>query len=322
MVFRLCLLLRRKRPAILHSYTTLANWAGAVAGRAAGVPLVIMSDRDIRNWLRPWQVMVDRYAFRLGTCMTMPSEAIKRFNIERLGHPAHRLVVVPNGVNVEEIERGAKCAVGSRVEPKKPNIPLIGYVGRIVEPLKGMGILLRALFLLKESGVGFEAILVGEGRDKKKMEELSRRLGLEGNVAFLGERNEVPCLMRDLDLLVIPSLSEGSPNVALEAMALGVPVLATDVGGNREILKQGVTGWLVAPGDPVALAQAVADVLREPNKRVQVAARAKTWVAEHRSAGIAAAAVVKLYDALLRELQDKKYPTKQTLTEHESEQCS
>lgn len=307
-VFRLYLLLRHERPVILHTYTTLANWAGAVAGRAAGVPLLIMSDRDIRNWLRPWQVMVERYAFRSGSCMTMPSEAIKRFNIERLGHPPQKLVVVPNGVNLEEPGLGENYGVDLGLEKKKPSIHRIGYVGRFVEPLKGLSVLLRALLFLKEYGVEFEAVLVGEGRDRKKTEELSRRLGLNGRVAFLGERKDVPRLMQDLDLLVIPSLSEGSPNVALEAMALGVPVLATNVGGTPEIIEHEITGWLVPPGDPVALAQTMADVLREPSKSLRVASRAKAWVVEHRSLGLAASAVVKLYDALLEEIQARKAP--------------
>ncbi|MEJ5378243.1 MAG: glycosyltransferase [bacterium] len=305
-LFRLYRELRRLRPSILHCYTTLANWAGAAAGRAAGVPLIVMSDRDIRTWLRPWQVMVDRCAFKLGTCMTMPSEAIKRFNIERLGHPPRRLVVVPNGISVAQGGSVGENQRGLEKGFRKRDIALIGYVGRITEPLKGLAILLQSLSLLKGFGLQYKALVVGDGRDRKRMEELSHQLGLEEKVAFLGERNDVPDLMQELDLLVIPSLCEGSPNVALEAMAMGVPVVATHVGGTPELLKDGITGWLVPPGDPVALAKTMAWVLKEPTQAMEVACRARTWVVHHRSAEAAGAAVARLYDFLLAKMQKRK----------------
>jgi len=302
-VGRLYLELRRSRPAILHCYTTLANWAGALAGRAARVPVVVLSDRDVRTWLRYWQRWVDKCALSLGTCMTMPSEAVKRFDMERLGYPAQRLVVVPNGVDV----------TGNAACRERQDVPLrngagrgcpqrIGYVGRIVEPLKGVGVLLSALRMLRQDGIEFEAILVGDGRDRGPMELLSKRLGLGDSVIFLGERKDAVSLMGSFKLLVVPSLLEGSPNVVLEAMASGVPVLATASGGTLEIVKHGVTGWLVPPGDASALAKAMAWLLKEPEAANQLALQARAWVARNRSMEAAASAMARLYDTLLAEI--------------------
>lgn len=305
-VIRLYRRLRRERPVILHSYTTLANWAGAAAGRAAGIPIIVMSDRDIRTWLTSWQVVAEKYAFKLANCMTMPSEAIKRFDIERLGHSAQKLVVVPNGVDVEVASNEGLPEVSIEVAFGRQNPLRIGYVGRIAEPLKGVEVLLRALYLLKERGLEYEAILVGDGRDRGRMERLSYALGLEGRIAFLGERSDVRSLMQSLDLLVVPSLSEGCPNVVLEAMALGIAVVATDVGGTPEIIKHGVTGWLVRPGDPVALAHAVARRLIEPRETKEVALQARAWVTRHRSAEVAGEALVGLYEYLLGQVHKRK----------------
>jgi glycosyltransferase involved in cell wall biosynthesis len=296
---RLTRFLRRENVAILHCYTSRANWAGCFAAKMAGVPLVVLSDRELRTWMRPWHRWWDRWCFRIARGMTVPSDAVKRWDVEELGLDADRIWVIPNGVELDRFAHPRpREEARQRLGLDAVNGPLIGYVGRLEEPVKGLGYLLSALAQLRGDDHSPRLLVVGEGHARGRLEATAMHLGLREWVRFAGLRKDVPELMGALDLLVVPSLREGCPNVVLEAMAAGLPVVATGVGGTPEIIQHGVTGWLVTPGDSTELAQGIDRMLRHPDEARALARAARTWVERYGSIERTAEALDRLYDCL------------------------
>jgi glycosyltransferase involved in cell wall biosynthesis len=157
---------------------------------------------------------------------------------------------------------------------------------------KDYGTLLEALCLLGGRGLAFRAALVGDGPDRDALEARAAALGLAGRVRFLGERGDIERLLPGMDVFVLSSREEGIPNALLEAMAAGRACVATAVGGTPEVLRDGETGWLVPPGEPGALADAIEEVLTRPGeacRRGEAACRATR-------AGMSIEAMVRLHE--------------------------
>jgi colanic acid/amylovoran biosynthesis glycosyltransferase len=201
----------------------------------------------------------------------------QRFLAELYPQLAEKVVHIYNGVSLTE-------PVGPRA-PAGPPFQLLA-LGRLV-PKKGFSILLTACRLLSDQGWDFRLTLAGDGPERRKLREIIHRQGLADRVSLTGAvpHREVPRLLAQADLLVMPSLiapsgdRDGIPNVILEAMFCGVPVLATAVSGIPEVIREGDTGWLTNPGDPEALAQAVAAVLAAPAEARRRAEQGRPLVA-------------------------------------------
>jgi glycosyltransferase involved in cell wall biosynthesis len=174
--------------------------------------------------------------------------------------------------------------------------PLIGVIGRLSSE-KGVDVFLRACSLLRDRGVSFSAVLVGEGPDRPQLEALRDSLGLGDSVRFLGSITNVAAVYQRIDLLVIPSRSEGLPNVLLEAISAGRPVVATRVGAIPEVVDDPLVGSLVAPGSPEALASAIAATLSSAPDPAAAASRER--VADRYSLDRRVEAHVALYDSVL-----------------------
>jgi glycosyltransferase involved in cell wall biosynthesis len=174
--------------------------------------------------------------------------------------------------------------------------PVVGVVGRL-SPEKGVDVFLRAAHLLVQRGVAFSAVVAGDGPERQKLELLRNALDLGGHVRFIGAVTAVQALYRHLDLLVIPSRSEGLPNVLLEALRADVPVVATRVGAIPEVLEGTRAGMMISPGDPRALADAIAHGLSL--KEDAVSREARRAVTEHFSPERRVHAHLELYDDVL-----------------------
>jgi glycosyltransferase involved in cell wall biosynthesis len=142
-------------------------------------------------------------------------------------------------------------------------------------------------------------VLVGDGAARKEFESRVAKLGVDKSFLFLGRRDDVPEILACCDIAVLPSRAEGLPNAVLEYLAAGLPTIATNVGGNAEILKHGVTGLLVPPGDSDALASALLALLRSPALATQIAANGNKYVQENFSFGRLVKQIEDLYSELL-----------------------
>jgi glycosyltransferase involved in cell wall biosynthesis len=252
-------LIRRVRPDVVHASSSKAGVLGRVAAWATGVPLRFFT---VHGWafgastgrsalLYRW---ADRLVSPLTTATICVSELERAAGLAAHTCRAERTLVIRNAVDV----RGAPRSRAARPRP------LLIAVGRL-RPPKDFETLLRALALLPAEQV--DAVIVGDGPQRGELEALVARLGLQDRVRFEGERRDVPSLLAHADLFVLSSRSEGLPVSVLEAMAAGLPVVASAVGGIAELVVDGETGVLVGPADAEALAAALGRLAAEPELR-------------------------------------------------------
>ena len=255
--------LRRLRPTVFHAHL---NWPiackyGLAAALAARVPAVIGTvhlfvDAPIGTGRRVQQRLlgrgVDQYiavSEHVATCLRA-----------HLPWPADKITVVPNGVDALRAPAGGATALRREVAGSAA-VPLVLTVARL-SPEKGHPYLLEAAREVPNAVFG----LVGDGRDRPKLEAMARSLGVSDRVRFLGRRSDVGDLLAVADLFVLPSLYEGLPLSVLEAMSLGVPVIASRIGGTDEAVVNDETGLLVDPGDSRGLATAIRSLLERPEE--------------------------------------------------------
>ena len=278
------------RPHIVHGYLFGPNLFAALAGRLAGVPAVVVAKRNIDAFETPRQVAIERLAHRLATHVTAVSVAVGD-TVVALGVPRSRVTVIENGVDASRFEG----QVADRAVFGANGAPVIGSVGCLAAR-KDYGTLLAALAELQRRGREFQAVLVGDGPDRAMLESRTRELGLESQVRFLGERPDIERLLPAMDVFVLSSREEGIPNALLEAMAAGRPSVVTDVGGNREVLTDGETGWMVPSQSPRPLADALEAALTQPAEARRRGDRAREVTLERRGIG----AMVRRHEAFYR----------------------
>jgi glycosyltransferase involved in cell wall biosynthesis len=208
-----------------------------------------------------------------------------------------RAVLLYNGISGALVEQLASVAR----RPQTPQAPRITIIGRLAAQKGHRDFLSAAVELLRRFPQA-ELLIVGAGDLIDGLRALAEQLGIAHAVRFLGQRSDVPAILRETNLLVSASLWEGFPTVILEAMAARVPVVATDVSGSRELVRDGVTGRLVPVGQPAALAQAMIWMVEHPDLADSMAAAAQQqmhhYTLEHTAAGYA-----RLYQAILKEAE-------------------
>jgi glycosyltransferase involved in cell wall biosynthesis len=168
-----------------------------------------------------------------------------------------------------------------------------------MEEVKGVDVLLAAMALLRDRFPTLRLLAVGTGSLDRPLQKMAAEIGIADRVRFTGLRTDVPAIFRGLDLLVLPSRSEGLPMVLLEAFGLSVPVVATRVGGTPELVEDGVTGLLVPPEDPAALADAIARALASPELRRDLGTRARRVFEEKLDARRMVAAFESIFEEVL-----------------------
>ncbi len=253
LVLRLAGVMRAERADVVQSYGFYSNLPAVLAGRLAGVRVLVASQRGFATGLRASQRRVDRLARRLAHRTVVNAEAIRTRLVVDERADANALVVIPNSV----IARGPVVAAVD---------PIVGMVANFRHP-KDHATLLRALVRVIEAVPNVETHLVGSGPEERATRRLAAELGIAPRVHFVGAL--APDAVRDaidrFAVAVLSSLSEGMPNAVLEAMVASRPVVATAVGGVPEVVADGVTGYLVPPGNDAAMAAAIARLLKEPS---------------------------------------------------------
>ncbi|MDQ2982467.1 MAG: glycosyltransferase family 4 protein [Actinomycetota bacterium] len=253
---RLC---RRERPVIVHANSSKAGVLGRLAASIAKVPVRMFT---VHGWAfaaynglaSRLYLGADRLVRPLTTTIVCVAENERQTGIAARTCTAEQTVVIHNGVEVDGRPR-------SRVDARTP--PELLSVGRFDYP-KDFQTLLEALAGVEHP---YRARIVGDGPERDALEATIARLGLEDRVELIGERRDVAELLAESDLFVLSSRSEGLPMSILEAMATGLPVIASDVGGVSEAVEDGVTGLLVPPSDPAALAAGLGALLADPAER-------------------------------------------------------
>ena len=272
--------LRAWRPDVLISFGYQANVLGRVAGALAGVPVRISSLRNERFGGRARE-LVNRATSFLATTTTTNSAQVAEGFVARGVVPAGRLVVIPNALDLPAIEAGAGARGEVRRELDVGNDDFLWLAMGRLHPQKDYATLLAAFARLVDEHPPARLRIAGEGRLAGELTALVDELGLAGRARLVGLRDDVPRLLGAADALVLASAWEGLPNVVMEAMAAGLPCVATRVGGVPELVEDGRTGTLVPPGDPGALARAMAGIMAlPPAEREAMGERGRATVAD------------------------------------------
>jgi L-malate glycosyltransferase len=291
--------IRRNNIHVVHSYGFYANVFSVPAARLAGAPVVIASVRDTGDPLTRVQRRIQRAVCRLADCVLANSEAI-RSNLIAQGYAPEKIVVIRNGIVPPLLEPERNIREEFRIEPAVPLIVVVSRLNR----LKGIEYFLQAAARTSAVIDNARFLVVGDGIDpgyRADLEAYARRLGLGGRLVFTGFRLDVGQILSEASISVLPSLSEGLSNAVLESMAMGVPVVATDVGGNPEAVDSGVTGLLVPPANDALLADAMIRFLQDPEFAHRCAAAGKQRVATLFSLTRMVGDTEKLYRSMVAE---------------------
>ncbi len=266
-------IMRKINPNVVHAFLPLANIMASLSARLSGVSRIITSRRAIgthQERIKGWRIF-DIISFFLSHYVTANSIAVANDTIKRDCGKNSKLIVIYNGIDSstfkdDTIDRNCiRQKLG--VNPKQKAIITIANL----IPYKGHSDLLDAAIYVLKAYSQAKFFFVGEDRGiLGKLKKKALHLEISDKIIFLEQRLDVPGLLTASDISVLPSYEEGFSNVILESMAARLPVVATRVGGNAEAVVDGVTGWLVPPKSPVALADKIVDLLKDENK-------AKAW---------------------------------------------
>ena len=277
--------------ALVHTHSSVDSWLGGLAGRLRGRPVV--RSRHVTIAIPRRRALV----YRLADRVISSGEAAARV-VASAGIPARRIVPIPPGVDTARFHSGVSGA-GVRAELGLDAAPLVGLVANI-RGSKGHDLFLEAAraVLAREPAARF--LIVGDGVGFDDVQRRVGALGLDAAVQMTGFRRDIPEVMAALDVLVLPSIrSEAASQVIPQALAVGTPVVATDVGGSRELVRDGETGRLVRAGDPEVLAAAIGDCLADRAAARAMARRGQALVRERHSLDVAMARTTAVYRELL-----------------------
>jgi glycosyltransferase involved in cell wall biosynthesis len=300
-------LMREVRPQIVHTHTAKAGLVGRLAARLTRVPVVIHTFHGhvfhgyfgrIKTQLF---LTLERLSAHWTDVVLTVSERLREELIAYRIAPAEKIGVVPLGLPLDQFadlddERGTlRSELGYSTDT-----PLVGMIGRLV-PIKRHELFLEAARIIAAENPQARFLIVGDGERRAEMEEMAADLGLADAVRFTGWRADLPAIYADLDVVVIASRNEGTPVSIIEAMAAGVPVVSTAVGGVPDLLCEGRFGELVEPEDAAALAGGIRKALRS-GKSDQRVDMARQWAYEQ----YGGARLIDDIRTLYRELLDRK----------------
>jgi starch synthase (maltosyl-transferring) len=288
--------LRRFRPELVQSFLFHANLAARLSAPCAGSPWVIGGHRVAEHQKR-WHLTVDRLTAGFATGSVCVSRGVMRFSEQVAKLNPDRLTVIPNGIDPAPFDAAVPVVRATLGVPDGAHLAL--YVGRL-DIQKGIPELLSAAERVIQDKADWHLALAGDGPNREwLMGQLSKRAGLRENVHWLGQRDDVPGLLKAADVLVLASLWEGMPNVVLEAMAARLPVIGTSVEGTEDLIVPGQTGWLVPPGDSGALYRAMVEAAESPQLRYRYGEAGRFRAEREFSVEATVAAYEKLWAGIL-----------------------
>ena len=266
---RLGAFIQRVRPDVVNPHLFRSVLVAAPLAKTLGVRAVVETYHGREAWRQGplrGRFLVDRLVARTVDRVIAVSEAARCFLVRKKAYPSGKVVVVPNGRDLSIFRPGMARGAARAELGLDDGRPVVGVVGRL-ETQKGHVYLLEAWRTVTRAFPETRLLVVGEGSLRADLERRARELGIAGSVLFTGFRGDVPRLLDAIDVLVLPSLYEGMPLTAIEASAMARPVVATAVDGTPEVVRDSVTGLLVPPAEPEALARALSALLRDPGTR-------------------------------------------------------
>lgn len=277
-ILRLARFLRQGRFDIVHSHDLWSNLFAIPAARLAFVPVVISSRRDLSHlsWYTPRKRQFLRHLQKLSSAVLVNSKQIQNQLLREDRFSPELIRVVYNGIDVDRFSK--VTADRERLFPGLGNCILVVTTGNMNSNVKGHPVLIEAARRVCSKSPQIKFVLIGDGVCRPEFETKVAEFGIKENFLFLGSRRDVPELLACCDMAVSSSRAEGFSNALLEYMAAGLPTIATQVGGNTEIIQHRVNGLLVSPDDPAALADAISCLLENRSLASQLGAAGRERV--------------------------------------------
>jgi glycosyltransferase involved in cell wall biosynthesis len=292
-IFDLISILRREEIDILCTHGYKSDIIGRIASWILRIPQIVFS----RGWTEENKKIklfegLDRWFIRFADHVVAVSEGQKE-KLLKLQMIPERISVIHNGIDLDSIKIESKNSIRSEIGING-NSYLVVSAGRL-SPEKNFGGLIEAAKIVTERNKDITFIVFGEGFLRKELEQKILDIGLKNKFLFPGFRKDFLSVLKEIDIFVLPSFTEGLPNVLLEAYALGKPVVATKVGGNPEIVLDGETGFLVSVQDTGKLAERILELAQEPNLRKEMGKKGCKYIKENFNFDIQTKKLKKLY---------------------------
>ena len=302
-VMRLAAFLLRNRIKLVHANDFYTNVLAVPAARLAGVK-VIASRFDLAHWYSPGAHVVEALASRAANAVYVNAHAVRDMCVDEEGIAPERVAVVHNGIDLPEFDRARRIPLRAPVPGLEPGAdgkskrPCAVLVGNLY-PVKGHLDLIEAVEAVRRQIPSVLVLCAGEGVMRPMLEQQIRARGLEDTVVLLGHRLDVPAILDRAHVGCQPSHAEGLSNAVIEAMAAGLPVVATSVGGNVELVQEPLTGHLVPAHSPALLADGLVALLSDPDRARKAGARGRARVEADLTLAAMARKTADLYDAVL-----------------------
>lgn len=295
-LIKLVMVVRKKKVSLIHAHEFLMNIYGTLAGMMSGTPVVTTLHGKL-YYVDKWRRRLALRFVSLLSQLTCVSEDLRCYVSKELKIPNNRIKTIYNGIDTKVRKKDNYALIRSELGIKDSYM-IVGTVANL-DAIKGHTYLLRAIPSVIQEFPHVVFLFIGKGDQEEKLREEARTLGISEYVRFLGFRSDVPEFLNSLDVFVLPSLSECLPLSVLEAMSFCVPVVVTDVGGNREIIDDGVTGYIVPPADSKALADNISLLLRDRKIAQTVGSRGSEVIDRKFSLQAMLAQYESLYHSLL-----------------------
>lgn len=299
---RLRAYLREHKIDVIHTHDFYTNIFGMTAAALARLPARVASRRETEHMRTGAQKFVERRAYNLSHAVVANAEAVRRQLIKE-GVRARKIAVVYNGLDTSRLATSADVrrdeALASLGLPAPPRRRFVSIVANMRLAVKDQQTFLRAASRVREAVPEAAFVLAGEGELTDSLRALAARLGLERDAFFVGRCERVAELLAVSDVCVLSSKAEGFSNAILEYMAAARAVVATDVGGAREAIVEGETGYLVQVGDDATMAERIVSLLKEPARAQEMGQRGRRVVEQKFSCEAQLARTENLYDRLL-----------------------
>ncbi|MBA7597476.1 D-inositol 3-phosphate glycosyltransferase [subsurface metagenome] len=301
---KLIRVIKREKIDLIHTYMFTSNTFGRLAAILARVPIIISSERNIEDWKGKFRLYVDKVLMRFTDKMLVNSFAVKDFLVQMAGIKSYKIAVIYNGLDLDRFHQKINVLQERRNLGLDSQVSVVGTVARICH-YKGLHFLIRSIPQILDVFPQVKFLIVGNANlkperiYKRKLKRLISGLGVSSSVIFTGFRRDIPRVMATFDLFALPSLREGFSNVLLEAMAMGKPVVATNVGGNPETITDGQTGILVPPKDPIALSEAIISLLKDRSRAIEMGKKGRRRVKENFGRERMVQETEKIYDHLI-----------------------
>jgi sugar transferase (PEP-CTERM/EpsH1 system associated) len=276
---RLARIMKQERVDLVHTRNLKPYFLGFSAAKLAMIPAVVHSEHGRDFPFEKHQMLAQRICSAFTNKVIVLSEDLRRSLVEHVKVSDQRITTILNGVDTNRFSPEAKCEKKRALGLSEQDI-VIGSVGRLV-PVKNYGELLNAFARLVHKDIPLKLVIAGDGPDAPTLKETARRLGVESSVQWLGTRDDIPEIIGAMDVFALTSKNEGISNTVLEAMACGVPVVVSRVGGNPEIVVDGRTGYLYEAGNLDELVGLIDQLVSDREHRLEKGSGARQHVLEN-----------------------------------------